>query len=111
MDHALARARMVVSAGTSSALEAVSMGIPVILVGAQVGIQMNPLEIVDRRLWSLVFDDNQFEQTIRNWTPSHPLPREERLAIGKIVMKSCFEPVTEESMERFALIAAPGEDG
>lgn len=111
MDQALARARMVVSAGTSSALEAVSMGIPVILVGTQVGIQMNPLEIVDRRLWSVVFDDNQFEQTIRTWTPSHPLPREERLAIGKIVKKSCFEPVTEESMERFALIAAPGEDG
>lgn len=99
----LASARLVVSAGTSSAIEAVTMGVPVILIGAEVGIDMCPLEFVDKRMWRIVFCADQFDLAVRDWTPSHPIPREDRLAIGRLVMKDCFEPVTPESMERFHL--------
>jgi hypothetical protein len=98
----LTSARLAISAGTSSAIEAVSMGVPVLIIGAQVGIDMCPLEFIDERLWRIVFDANQLERVIREWTP-HPIPRKDRVAIGTIIMKECFEPATEEGMERFAL--------
>jgi hypothetical protein len=103
MQQALAHARLVISAGTSAALEAVSMGIPVVLVGAQVGIDICPLETVDRRLWRTVYDESQFTRVLDEWFPAHPVTREERLAIGKITMRQCFEPITNQSMEIFAL--------
>ncbi len=99
----LATSRLVISAGTSSALEAVSMGIPIIVIGARIGIDMCPLEFVDERLWRIVFNDQELEKAINEWTPDHPMARDERLAIGKIIMNECFEPVTGDSMERFAL--------
>ncbi len=99
----MAKARLVVSAGTSSAIEAVAMGNPVVLVGAQVGIDMCPLEFVDKTMWRIAYDANQLKEAILAWSPDHPLSRVERMEIGRTILKKCYAPVSEAEMEKFSL--------
>jgi hypothetical protein len=103
LDELFESARLVVSAGSGSALEAVAVGLPVLLVGRCAGIDVCPLEYVDQRIWKTIFDVAEFEAAICDWTPHHPLSRNERLEIGRKVMDDYFEPVTDDGMERFAV--------
>jgi hypothetical protein len=104
LDELFSSARVVVSAGSGAALEAVSAGLPVLLVGRCAGINVCPLEYVDQRLWQTVFDAAELEVAIRNWSPRHPLARIERQEMGRKVMNEFFEPVTDEGMQRFAVV-------
>ena len=103
MADLLGSARIVISAGTSSAVEAVSLGIPVIIIGASVGIEMCALEFVDQRMWRIAYNEGELIRAIEEWTPFHPLLREIRVSIGEATKLQCFEPKTEASMERFNL--------
>lgn len=103
MTEVLPRARIAISAGSGSALEAVSQGIPVVIIGADVGIDMCPLEFVDARMWRVVFGGLELECVMAEWSPQHPLSREDRLAIGRITTIRCFEPLSDDGMERFSL--------
>ncbi len=94
-------ARVVVSAGTSSALEAVCAGLPVIVVGRSVGFDINPLDGIDSKLWELVYDDDEMARTVDAWSPLHPIPLEERIAIGERIRRDYFEPVSAEGMAGF----------
>lgn len=99
----MAKAHLVISAGTSSAIEAVAAGVPVVAVATQVGIDMCPLEFVDTRMWRLVHDADELKGVISDWSPSHPLSKAERIELGRAIMRDCYEPVTEASMEGFSL--------
>jgi hypothetical protein len=103
LDELFGSARLVVSAGSGSALEAVAVGLPVLLVGRCAGIDVCPLEYVDQRIWKTIFDVTEFEAAICDWTPHHPLSRSERQEIGRKVMDGYFEPVTDEGMDRFVV--------
>jgi glycosyltransferase involved in cell wall biosynthesis len=94
-------ARMVVSAGSSAALEAICFGVPVISIGRQAGLDMNPLLEVDCRLWTVAYDPDEFAQAIAGWSPVHPLPLAERIAIGEAIRAEYFEPVSEAGMAAF----------
>jgi hypothetical protein len=99
----LSTARLAVSSGSSAALEAVTMGIPIILVPSLQGIDMCPYEFIDERMHRVAFDDQQFMQALREWSPRHPLDRKERLSIGRELLHECFEPVSDRSMDKFLL--------
>lgn len=108
LEELFASARMVVSAGSGAALEAVAVGLPVLLVGRCAGINVCPLEYVDQRLWKTVFDATEFAAAVRDWSPHHPLARAERQEIGQKVMNEFFEPVSDEGMQRFAIVQRSG---
>lgn len=101
VDDLVCDARMMVSAGSSAALEAICRGVPVILIGRQAGLDMNPLTDVDCRLWTVAYDSNDVARTIGAWSPAHPVPFAERLALGKAVRAEYFEPASGAGMEAF----------
>lgn len=103
LQDAAAPARVAMTAGTSAALEVVCMGVPTIIVGMPTGIDMNPLELADAKLWQLVYSSDEFERAIRSWTPSHPLPQDERIARGKLMMKQAFGLEEPLNWEAFSL--------
>lgn len=101
METLLAEARIVVSAQSGTLLEAVCRGVPAISIGRPAGIPMNPLEGIDQRLWRLVYDSEQFSHVVAQWSPDHPLPRAERIALGREIRDVYFEPRSESAMRGF----------
>jgi hypothetical protein len=93
--------RIVVTAGTSSAVEAVCYGIPVIIIGRVAGLDMNPLEFLDQRLWKVVYDAQGLRKAFESWSPTHPLTLVERLALGREIRRLNFEPVNDVTMRAF----------
>ncbi len=97
----LTNARIVVTTQSSAALEAVCCGKPVIIVGRTAGLAINVLEDVDCRLWRVVYDARELHEGVKDWTPEHPLPLAERLALGQALREQHFEPVNEVTMRAF----------
>lgn len=81
---------LVVSGGTSAALEAVCRGLPVIIIGWQAGVDVNPLEGIDSRLWQIVYDAVDLIAAVRNWRPTHPMPESERRQVGEEIRDDTF---------------------
>lgn len=101
VDDLACAARMMVSAGTSAALEAVCRGVPVIMVGRRAGLDMNPLTEVDSRLWTIAYDSADVARAIENWSPAHPLCLADRIAVGEAIRAAYFEPANEAGMAAF----------
>jgi len=97
----LPAARIVITAHSSAALEAVCTGKPVVVVGRTAGLAINALDGVDSRLWRVVYDAPQLIEATKQWSPAHPLTFSERVALGKRVRDAYFEPVTNETLASF----------
>jgi hypothetical protein len=95
---ALAGANLVISAGSSSAVEAVCMGVPVIIVGRGAGLTINPLVGLDPRLWVECYGSEEIAAALREGWPGLPLTREERQVVGHMMRGELFEPYTESAM-------------
>lgn len=96
----LKRAALVLTAGSSTALEAIGIGIPVVIVGRRAGLEVNPLEDVARDFWRTAYSAEQFEQLLKSWFIRLP-PSATRQAFGRKLLASYFEPVTEAGMHVF----------
>jgi hypothetical protein len=97
----LPEARVVTTTSTSAALEALCLGKPVIVVGRTAGLTNNPLEAADDRMWRVVYDARELVQSVENWSPEHPLPFSERLALGAALREQYFEPPNDATMLAF----------
>jgi len=96
-----AQVRLVVTGGSSSALEAICQGIPVIVVGRNAGLNINPLEGVAPQMWVLVYEPKQLSSIIEQWSPAHPLSPETRKSLGQEVRDAFFEPITDVTLKAF----------
>ena len=96
----LDEARLVVTGGSSVALEAVCRGVPVIVSGRSAGITFNILEDVDRQLWRLAYNSQEFERFVREWLPHMP-DRAARCETGRRIRDEHFEMVTPATMQAF----------
>lgn len=102
VEDLVCEARIMISAGSSAALEAICRGVPVIVIGRQAGLNMNPLLEVDSRLWTMAYDANDVGRAIDAWSPGHPLSLAERVAIGAAIRAEYFEVVNEQAMKAFS---------
>lgn len=100
-DKFLSTARVVVSGGTSKAVEAICRGIPVILIGRRAGLDMNPFFSDDAALWNTAYGPEELKFAISAWLPDHPISLEERIHIGDNLRREYFRPVTESAMRAF----------
>lgn len=96
----LPSAALVLTAGSSVAVEALCRGIPVVLTGRTAGLDVNPLEDIESPIWRVVYTPEEFNALVEIWLPSLP-PVKERQASGLTVRADYFEPVTEEGMQAF----------
>ncbi len=93
-------AKLVVTAGSSVALEAVCRGVPVAVVGRVAGINLNPLETIDPRLWQLVYGAGDFQSLVITWLPGVPdLPA--RREIGLRIRGEYLQTPAPDSMLAF----------
>lgn len=96
----LRNARLVLTAGSSAAVEAVCMGVPVVVVGRSAGITVNPLEDIDPDIWRLVYCNGEFVDLLLTWLPSVP-SFVQRCAFGSKIRDIYFHPVSCEGMRSF----------
>jgi hypothetical protein len=95
-------ADVVVGNTSSSFLEAVAMGIPVIIVGDRSGITYNPIpEAVSQDIWALCYTAEEMVEAIRRFISYSHEDRRHLEDIGRDIRKSYFEPVTRESVRSF----------
>ena len=86
---------------SSAALEAICYGKPVILIGRNAGLSINPLDGIDERMWRVVYDARELSAAIKDWSPDHPLPLAQRIELGKEIRDQYFEAVNDTSMKQF----------
>lgn len=96
----LARAALVLTAGSSVAMEAIGVGIPVVIAGRKAGLEVNPLEGVAVDFWRTAYSAEKFEQLLTSWFKSLP-SKEMRRTYGRELLANYFEPVTEAGMQVF----------
>ena len=94
-------AKVVVTAHSSAAVEAVCYGRPVVVIARKAGVPINPLESIDERLWQTAYDAGGLSATLDAWNPDHPLPLQARIALGHRVRDALFEPANASSMRAF----------
>jgi predicted glycosyltransferase len=101
INNLLERARIVVSSGSTTALESVIKGLPVIFMFSHQEIDTCPYEFLDQRMYGVVFDENELMNKIHEWSPNHPLNREIRLKIGNNLLIESFEKPNKYNMNKF----------
>lgn len=96
----LQSAALVLTAGSSVAIEALCRGIPVVLSGRTAGLDVNPLEDVDNAIWRTAYSPEDFTILLKTWLPGLPSISERRAA-GLELRADYFEPVTDDGMRAF----------
>lgn len=104
-------ARCVVTAGSSAAVEAVCAGVPVVLVGRSAGLDFNPLEGVDKRMWGVAHDTQELADSVRNRFSLNSAERASCVRFGRETCERYFLEVNEGSMAKFALPCDNARDG
>lgn len=94
------RASVVVSAGSGSALEAASVGIPVIIVGRQTALNFNPLYWF-KGYWEVCFTSEEIGRALRRYLSLSETEKAEAGRLGEEIRGMCFEPVTEETLKAY----------
>lgn len=97
----LPAARVVVTSGSSSALEAVCRGVPIILVGRVAGLDYNPLEWVDGRMWDSVYTSEQLTAAVSRHLRDTVEAVEEKRRLADAIKLNFFLEASEENMARF----------
>ncbi|MCE5181791.1 MAG: hypothetical protein ABFD51_13435 [Anaerolineaceae bacterium] len=101
IDELFPLAKVVVTSGSSSAVEAICRGIPVVLVGRHAGLNFNPLEEVDSRMWIIVYTPSDLRKAIVHRYCEERLSITERFAIAENTRKAFFMGSGNDEMRRF----------
>lgn len=101
LSELLPTAKIVVTSGSSAALEAVCRGIPVALIGRQAGLNFNPLLGIDPKMWLIAYTPEDLREAIAQRFCEEQLPGTERLAIAENTRKVFFMETGNDEMRRF----------
>lgn len=95
------KSMLVISSGTSAALEAIVSGLPVIVVGERFKITMNPLEDIDEKFWRIVFDEDQLVSAVKQWWVKSDFTGKKHTDYCAKIKKKYFEEATEKNLKKF----------
>lgn len=99
----LLESRLVISIHSSAIIEALCYGVPAIVIGKHAGLDENPIEFANPVMWRIVYESAELLECVDEWSPRHPLPLPERVAMGTELREEFFMPVTSATMNEFAL--------
>ena len=97
----LPAARVVVTSGSGSAVEAVCRGVPIVLVGRLAGLDYNPLEWVDKRMWESVYASEQLVAAVCRRLSATVGAREKLRQLAEDIKLDFFLEASDENMRRF----------
>lgn len=100
--EAIEKSNLVISANSSSCLEVIAKGIPIIIIGSQSGLTHNPIpESIKSDIWSLCYTSKELLDAINFYKNQTLEKRKEYNKIGKQIREDYFEPVTKEGVRKF----------
>lgn len=95
-------ANLLIGNASSTCLEAMAKGVPVIVVGDRNGIIENPIpETITEDIWRLCYSPKEIKQAIEFYKSRSPEKIKEHEEIGKRIREEYFEPVTREGVREF----------
>jgi hypothetical protein len=96
------KANIVVSNSTSSCMEALSKGVPVIIIGSRRGLTQNPIpENISRILWNICLDREELIKAIQSYMADYCSRHQEYEALGASICSDYFTQVTPDSIRKF----------
>ena len=102
-DKAIARAKLMVGNASSTSMEALAHGIPVIIVGSRNGFFQNPIpHSVPKDIWSFCITKDEFIGSVNRLlynTNSSQIPNFK--GIGEEIREDYFEPVNQKTVNAF----------
>lgn len=97
----LKKARIVISANSSSMVEAVSYGIPVIYAGSRIMMNQNILKDLDSEITQECYTPLELADAINSYIQKYPLKLAEYKEIGNKVKDMYFTPVSDKTLAPF----------
>lgn len=90
----LKRTSLVITNGSSVAFEAIVLGIPVCIIGAQNGFTQNPIPSdINAKIWQLCYTKKDLSQFLQKISLYKESDRKELIEIGEQIKTEYFEPV------------------
>jgi len=102
-DEAIARVKLMVGNASSTSMEGLAHGIPVIIVGSKNGFFQNPIpHSVPKDIWSFCITKDEFIGSVnRLLYNSNSLQTPDLKVIGEKIRGNYFEPVNHETVSAF----------
>ena len=96
---------LLIGSTSTTLLEAITRGIPVIVVGSQNGITQNPIpEDVNSIMWELSYTPLELVRSVQSFLSLTTKEKEKLKKVGEKVRENYFEPVTKENVRKFLMI-------
>lgn len=93
---------LLISSSSSSCLQLLANGVPVIVIGNQYGLTYNPIpEEITNEIWSLCYTAEETLDEVKKYQSQKNKQQREYIEIGKSIRELYFEPVTAESVRTF----------
>lgn len=102
IDEHLSRCNLVISSTSSVCMEALSRGMPVIIIGGQSRLTHNPIpEDIKEDIWALCYSPEETAQAILSYANRDEETIKRHKSIGQRIRRDYFEPVTRDSVRSF----------
>ncbi|GER94616.1 hypothetical protein A45J_2380 [hot springs metagenome] len=101
MKSVLLSSKVVITSASSVTCEAICLGIPVVLIGLPVGLDLNMNDVVPDSMWRMAYTKEDVDIYVNQWALNHPFLREERRKVGREVLESIFMPNSEEFIKEY----------
>jgi len=93
---------LLIGSTSTTLLETLTRGVPVIVVGSQNGITQNPIPYsVDKRVWRLCYTEEDLAASANHYLKASDQERILYIKIGNEIRCHYFEPVEERGVEKF----------
>jgi hypothetical protein len=93
---------VLIGSTSTTLLETLTKGIPVIVIGSQKGITQNPIpKKVDKRIWKLCYTSNQVLDAFKMFTDIEEIEKKKFIEIGKEIKRGYFQEITQDLCFKF----------
>jgi len=87
---------------SSTCVETLAMGIPVVVIGSQSGLTQNPIpQSINKDFWKLCYTPQELQDAIEYFVKNKRSLKPTFKETAKIVRQACFEPATSVSVRDF----------
>ena len=102
IDSLIQKSSLIITNGSSVAIEAIVLGKPVCIIGAQNGLTQNPIPYeVNSRIWKLCYNDLDLYSFLYKILLFKKQDYLELIEIGNKIKSKYFEPVNSNSIKNF----------
>ena len=93
---------MLIGNTSSTCVEALGRGVPVIVIGSQSGLTQNPIPCeIEQDIWRLCYTPAEVADAIHGYQTRTPEKVSEHIRLGSEIRQRYFEPATRDSIRMF----------